>query len=176
RAEPRRAPIAHPWARAVHEHTAWSLVDPGQNTTALREGSAAVAGKLASLTETAWADLADDPWLDTSLPRRFTKRTDWLLRTTLRDRLRDLSPAEAALLTLIPLVHCTHTTRALAGMRAIDPLKLEPVDDGGTYRRDYELFLQGQRELVSRACGQHLPDRQPAGHQIGWWLLHRWLA
>ncbi|MEW2355082.1 hypothetical protein [Spirillospora sp. NPDC029432] len=176
RAEPRPRPAAHPWESAVRDHSAWTLVDQSRDASAFRDGSAAVAAHLASLAEDAQRALADDPWLDATLAPRFTKRTDWLLRTTLKDVLEDLSPAEAALLTLIPLLHCTHTLRTLAAMRAIDPLDLAVREDAVAERADYELFLLSERELVNRARAPRLPDRNAAGTEIGWWLLHRWLA
>ncbi|MGP4024959.1 wHTH domain-containing protein [Actinomadura sp. 3N407] len=168
-------PAPHPWVRQVSEHIAWTLVDPQRDASTFREATIAVAERLSALCGEAEAALDDDPWLDGELAERFTKWTEWLLRTSLSASLRDLSPAEAALLVLVPLLHHVHMVRTLAGLREIDPLDFN-VDAGEGARRDYETFLGGQRELVDRAKARSLPDRDTAGPEIGWWLFHRWVA
>ncbi|TYK47725.1 HD domain-containing protein [Actinomadura decatromicini] len=164
-----------PWADHVSEHIAWELVDAQRDASAFRDATIEIAERLGRLSGTAEAVLDDDPWLDAELAVRFAKRTDWLLRTPLADFLRDLSPAEAALLVLVPLLHHTHMVKTLAGLRDIGPLDLS-VEGGEEARRDYETFLAGQRELVDRAHARTLPDRAPATTEIGWWLFHRWVA
>lgn len=171
-AERRRLEPAHPWGRRVVEHAAWHLVgDPH-----LREPAIAVAERLAVLSGRAERLVHDDPWLDVDLADRFARRTDWLVRTTFADALDDLSSAEAALLTLVPLLHHTHMVRALAALREIEPLDLGTAGESGSARREYVTFCGGQRELVDRARAPALPDRVPAGAQLGWWLFHRWVA
>ncbi|MFB4297358.1 hypothetical protein [Actinomadura sp. NTSP31] len=159
----------------VREHAAWDRVDPQRDMTAFQNGAAAVADRLGALVRDAEAALDDDPWLDPDLAVRFTGRTDWLLRTPLAEALRDLSPAEAALLALVPLLHHAHMARTLAGLREIDPLDFDSEGADGP-RREYATFLRGQRELVDRAMARTLPDRDAAGTEIGWWLFHRWAA
>ncbi|MFD0688545.1 wHTH domain-containing protein [Actinomadura fibrosa] len=178
-AEP-AAPAPHPWAGQIPEHIAWTLVDAQRDASAFRDAAAIVAGRLGELAAEAEAALDGDPWLDPDLAARFTRWTDWLLRTRLADQLCDLSPAEAALLVLVPMLHHAHMARTLAGLRDIGPLDLDPVDSGPGgaegARRQYETFLGGQRELVDRATARTLPDRAPARAEIGWWLFHRWAA
>lgn len=169
------APKPHPWAERVPEHFAWTLVDPQRDATAFRAETVAVAERLGVLSREAEAVLDDDPWLDAGLSVRFTKQTDWLLRTPLARSLNDLSPAEATLLVLVPLLHHTHMVRTLAGLREIGPLDFDS-DHGDGPRREYATFLGGQRELVDRATARALPDRDPAAPEIGWWLFHRWAA
>ncbi|TMQ95328.1 hypothetical protein ETD83_22415 [Actinomadura soli] len=172
---PPARPEPHPWAAHVTGHVAWTLVDARRDASAFRDAANDIAGRLGVLSGEAEAILADDPWLDADLAARFGKRTDWLLRTRLAEPLCDLSPAEAALLVLVPLVHHTHMARTLAALREIDPLDLgTPVGDGP--RREFETFLGGQRELVDRAQARSLPDRDSAAGEIGWWLFHRWAA
>ncbi|WP_147339456.1 HD domain-containing protein [Actinomadura spongiicola] len=165
----------HPWAEHISGHIAWTLVDPQRDASAFRDASIGLAGRLGVLSGESEAALADDPWLDTELAARFSKRTDWLLRTRFAESLCDLSPAEAALLVLVPLLHHTHMARTLATHRGIRPLDLGSNGGYGA-RREYETFLGGQRELVDRARARTLPDRDSAGTEIGWWLFHRWAA
>ncbi|MFC4051629.1 hypothetical protein ACFOY4_18205 [Actinomadura syzygii] len=164
-----------PWAEHVSEHIAWELVDEQRDASAFRDATIDIAERLGRLSGTAEAALDDDLWLDAELAVRFAKRTDWLLRTPLAEFLRDLSPAEAALLVLVPLLHHTHMVKTLAGLRDIAPLDLG-AEGGEGARREYETFLRGQRELVDRAQARTLPDRDPATTEIGWWLFHRWVA
>ncbi|WP_181787728.1 wHTH domain-containing protein [Streptomyces phytophilus] len=165
----------HPWARYVAEHAAWNLVDGDLDTADLREQSVSVAERLAALSAEAERTLAGDPWLDTDLADRFARRADWLVRTTWEDT-PDLSPAEAALLALVPLLHHTHMVRTLAALHEIRPLELGVADHAEAPRRDFEAFCKGHQELVERAHAPALPDRDPAGPEIGWWLFHRWAA
>ncbi|WP_131741023.1 wHTH domain-containing protein [Actinomadura roseirufa] len=168
-------PKPHPWARLVGDHVAWTLTDPGQDVSGLDDAAAAVAERLGALSDEAEAALAGDPWLDSGFADRFAAQTERLLRTMPTPDLRDLSPAEAVLLTLVPLLQHAHVARTLAGLREIDPHDLT-LDGGGGPRRDYEVFLSGQREHVDRATAPDLPGRASAGTEIGWWLFHRWTA
>ncbi|GAA2660877.1 hypothetical protein GCM10010400_19230 [Streptomyces aculeolatus] len=165
----------HPWARCVAEHAAWNLVDGDLDTADLREQSVSVAERLAALSAEAERTLAGDPWLDTDLADRFARRADWLVRTTWEDT-PDLSPAEAALLALVPLLHHTHMARTLAALHEIRPLELGVADHAEAPRRDFEAFCNGHQELVERAQAPALPDRDSAGPEIGWWLFRRWAA
>ncbi|WP_208252792.1 wHTH domain-containing protein [Actinomadura violacea] len=168
-------PAPHPWATLVREHVAWDSVDSRCDATAFQDAAAAVADRLGTLGRDAEAALDDDPWLDPDLGARFTKRVDWLLRAPLAGALPDLSPAEAALLALVPFLHHAHMARTLAELRDIGPLDLDSEGTDGP-RREYATFLRGQRELVDRARARTLPDREAAGTEIGWWLFHRWAA
>ncbi|WP_242902162.1 wHTH domain-containing protein [Actinomadura terrae] len=169
------APSPHPWAALAAGHIAWTLVDARRDASAFQEATSAIAERLAVLSSEAESGSPDDPWLDTELAARFTRWTDWLLRTTLAEAMCDLSPAEAALLTLVPLLHHTHMARTLATLREIDPLDLGSGCGDGP-RREYETFLGGQRELVDRATARRLPDRDSAASEIGWWLFRRWVV
>ncbi|QXJ25511.1 hypothetical protein AGRA3207_007015 [Actinomadura graeca] len=169
----RAEPSPHPWTAQAEGHAAWTLVDERRDASPFRGAAAALAERLGVLCSEAEADLDDDPWLDTGLAGRFTKWTDWLLRTTFAGSLSDLSPAEAALLALVPPLHHAHLARTLAGLREVGPLDLGTgLGDGP--RREYESFLGGQREMVDRARARTLPDRDTAATEIGWWLFRRW--
>ncbi|MUN39206.1 wHTH domain-containing protein [Actinomadura litoris] len=169
------AAVSHPWAALAEGHIAWTLVDARRDASAFQEAATAIAERLGALSSEAEAGSRDDPWLDTELAARFTRWTDWLLRTTLAEATCDLSPAEAALLTLVPLLHHTHMARTLAALREIDPLDLGSGRGDGP-RREYETFLGGRRELVDRATARRLPDRDSAASEIGWWLFRRWVV
>ena len=173
-----RSPASrHSWGRRVAEHAAWPLA----GNPDFQEHSVRIAERLAGLSRQAERVLDGDPWrvldgdpLDADLADRFVKWTDWLVRTALVDELGELSPAEATLLALVPLLHHTHTVRTLAALREIGPLDFG--DGAGPARREYAVFCDGQRELVDRARAPVLQDRPHAGIEIGWWLFHRWVA
>ncbi|MFI0406898.1 hypothetical protein [Actinomadura sp. 3N508] len=173
---PPAKPEPHPWAAHVKGHFAWELVDAQRDASAFKDAAIDIAGRLGVLGGNAEATLADDPWLDPELATRFGKWAAWLLRERFAKSLRDLPPAEAALLVLVPLVHHTHMVRTLAALREIDPLDLRTEVGEGPRRREFEAFLAGQRELVDRAQARSLPDRDSAADEIGWWLFHRWAA
>ncbi|MCP2338124.1 wHTH domain-containing protein [Actinomadura rupiterrae] len=116
-------PDQHPWALRASAHEVWTRVDDADACSR----ASSMAGFLGALADEAAAGLADDPWLDTGLGLRITARVEGLLRGPLRD-LDALSPAEASLLALIPLLHQTHVLRALARLRLVDPLAVCPTD------------------------------------------------
>jgi hypothetical protein len=126
---------AEPWARLVDDSKVWRA---GQD----RAAALAVATHLASLHQ----DLPDDPWLDRSLPERFTKRVSWLARKLGVE----FGGAEATLLTLIPLLHQVLWTRAAA-----ERLDGPPPE-----------FCRDHSRLAARMEG-HV--------EVRWWLFHRWL-
>ena len=133
--EPEPAP-AEPWAKLVHGSKAWR---DGHD----RAAAITVARHLADLNP----DLPDDPWLDRGLPERFTKRVSWLV-----GKLDiELGPAEATLLTLIPLLHQVLWTRAAA----------DRLPDGPP-----ESFYRDHSRLAAR---------MPGHEEVRWWLFHRWL-
>ncbi|TDD33004.1 hypothetical protein E1287_20670 [Actinomadura sp. KC06] len=168
-------PVSHPWVPHVSGHTAWNLVDEQYDATAFKDAAITIAERLGLLCGDAEVALQDDPWLDAGLAHRFGKWTDWLLRTQFAEAMRDLSPVEAALLVLVPMLHHTHVLRTLVELRGIEPLDFR-AEDGEGSRREYQTFLSGQRELADRATARSLPDRDSAASEIGWWLFHRWTA
>jgi hypothetical protein len=125
-----------PWARLVHGSKAWR---DGQD----RSPAIAVAEHLAALHR----DIPDDPWLDRTLAERFSKRVSWLA-----GRLEiEFGPAEATLLTLVPLLHQALWTRAAADRLPAGPPKP---------------FYREHSRLAARMEGHD---------EVRWWLFHRWL-
>ncbi|MFD7659482.1 hypothetical protein ACFV4N_36355 [Actinosynnema sp. NPDC059797] len=164
---PAPAEPTDPWMAAVARSEAWNHVRaPGD----LRDQAVAVAGRLAALRP----EPASDPWHDAGLAERFTKRVGWLLRHRLGDALV-LDPAEAVLLTLVPLLHQVLWDRAAADLSAVDPTDLAQTGATDGDRAGYERHLRDHSRLVDRALLPDLPDRSDARADIGWWLFHRWV-
>lgn len=164
---PAPAEPTDPWTAAVARSEAWNHVRaPGD----LRDQAVAVAGRLAALRP----EPASDPWHDAGLAERFTKRVGWLLKRRLGDALV-LDPAEAVLLTLVPLLHQVLWDRAAADLSAVDPTDLAQTGAADGDRASYEKHLRDHSRLVDRALLPDLPDRPDARADIGWWLFHRWV-
>ncbi|MFC4908109.1 hypothetical protein [Actinomadura gamaensis] len=163
--------VGRSWAERVAGHEVWGRV-PDEVT---RSRAVALAEDLGALADEASGRLLDDPWLDVGAGLRFMSSVEALLRGPLRG-LGDLSPAEAALIALVPLLHQTHLLRALARLRVVGPLELSSIKGPSAERRAFEVLLLEHPELTSRAQAPSLPDRENARAEIGWWLFHRWLA
>ena len=130
------APALGPWAGLVDGSKVWS---DGQDRSA--------AIRVAEHLTARHADIPDDPWLDRTLAERFTTRVSWVA-----GKLGvSFGPAEATLLTLIPLLHQALWTRA-----ATDRLPDGPP----------ESFYRDHSRLAARIEGHD---------EVRWWLFHRWL-
>jgi hypothetical protein len=160
-----------PWVHLAVTAEAWAHVRPDREVHDLRDRVAAVARGLAAVRDEAEEALAD-PWLDRSLPERFTKRVGWLLRQKLGTLVLD--PAEAALLALTPLLHHALWSRAAARLSVVGPADLAFHAPGGV-RSDYEKYLRENSRLLDRALMPDLRDRPNARVEIGWWLFNRWV-
>ncbi|MFG3254509.1 hypothetical protein [Streptomyces sp. NPDC048172] len=143
---PTRDAGEHPWVRVVARHAAWERV-PELWRDEARSGALTLASRLAESYEEAASALRDDPWHDGELAERTSVRTAFLVGRMRRDE--ELSPTEAALIALLPLV-----SQALwARETATSPLAPS--------------FVQGYPRLNRRLeGGGPVPE-------IEWWLRHR---
>ncbi|WP_424186134.1 HD domain-containing protein [Actinokineospora sp. G85] len=134
------------WPRLVADSIVWRHVaNPEPLVSAAVEAAAALERAHAPLADA----LADDPWFDAELPTRFVDNVGWLLG----ERSLELSAAEGALFTLLPLVH--HVIRAEAVVEGPGP--------------GFEQYADHYPLLRTRSAG-------PDGAPIRGWLLHRWLT
>ncbi|WP_156756018.1 HD domain-containing protein [Actinokineospora pegani] len=141
-----RTPVLDGWPRLVAQSGVWRHVaDPEPVLTEAVEIAAALERAHAELAEA----LADDPWFDADLPTRFVDNVGWLLGK----RSLELSAAEGALFTLLPLVY--HVVRAEA--------VVEGPGQGFEEHADHHPLLRTRSE-------------GPDGAPIQAWLLHRWLT
>jgi transcriptional regulator with XRE-family HTH domain len=146
--------------QSVAEHTAWKLADWHARAADFREQAVALAARLAAVRHR----VSGDPWDDERLVDRMTERVSWLTGRVFTEEAR-LSPAEAAILALAPLIQQAFGANLIASNIHVGPTVMD--GDGDETRRSYLTFLEGHRLLVSRAA-----DRA----EIGWWLFHQWLA
>ncbi|QXE36266.1 caspase family protein [Streptomyces sp. GMY02] len=192
---PARDSSEHPWVRSTATHPVWERTAPGNARDALKEVCGTLAARLADGYEKAAAALRDDPWHDGELAKRAQDRLGFLT-----DKLApgtQLSPSEAALAVLLPLVgqaFWTHEaaqragvvtggpaadgsprtrTRAGAGAGAAAGAEAEET----TPERDrFAKFAQGFPRLQRRL--RTLEQRGVSDgsvERIRWWLFHRWL-
>ncbi len=166
-----------PWVNLVEHSAAWRHLEPGSDSDALKQHAMTVAFTLARLYDEARDGLIGDPWHDPGLVERFTYRVDWLFNNVWSETPVVVSPAEATLLSLLPLLHHTRATQRAARHLHIDPENLTPHDRMASEERvRYDRFLRTHDRLVRRASQSPLDGKDDGRHQIAWWLYHRWLA
>ncbi|MEV7682913.1 hypothetical protein AB0O64_30840 [Streptomyces sp. NPDC088341] len=174
-----------PWARLVETSAVWGYASKDFDHLPLKEEAVTAALRLAVLRDEAERELTEDPWWDGQLAQRISKSSLLALKTarTLKDSTPlSLLPGEAALLTLLPLLHHVSTALLAARLRTVDPEDLgqatpdasadtpERVSFAGFVRR------QGYDRLVRRANLPALQGRNGGRAEIGWWLFHQWLT
>ncbi|MFI5957276.1 caspase family protein [Cryptosporangium sp. NPDC051539] len=158
------------WAALVEEHLAWQRAGDGPAVDALRAATADIARHLGGLAE---RELAGNPWWDSQLGRRTRDRVGFLLKSVLEKL--TLSPAEAALLSVLPFFHQAFWAQALSFGAALGPTDFEDTTNPSADRADFERFRRGHPRLVRRA--REIADSdEPAAAAIGWWIMRRWLA
>ncbi|MEV4787932.1 caspase family protein [Streptomyces tuirus] len=168
---PDRRTEAHPWIRSAERHPIWQRTPDGPARRHLQETCAALAARLASAYEGAAHALRDDPWHDAELARRTHERLGFLA-----GRLADgvqVSPTEAALAVLLPLVEQTFWAQESA--QRVGVLGADLCDAGPDHSR-FRKFGQGFPRLKRRLLTLH-DKAAPRGsvERIRWWLFHRWL-
>ncbi|WP_030849309.1 caspase family protein [Streptomyces sp. NRRL S-475] len=168
---PDRHTEAHPWIRSAERHPIWQRTPDGPARRHLQETCAALAARLASAYEGAAHALRDDPWHDAELARRTHERLGFLA-----GRLADgvqVSPTEAALAVLLPLVEQTFWAQESA--QRVGVLGADLCDAGPDHSR-FRKFGQGFPRLKRRLLTLH-DKTAPRGsvERIRWWLFHRWL-
>ncbi|MFC9127610.1 caspase family protein [Streptomyces sp. NPDC057099] len=168
---PDRRTEAHPWIRSAEQHPIWQRTPDAPARRHLQETCAALASRLATAYESAAHALRDDPWHDAELARRTHVRLDFLT-SRLADNVR-LSPTEAALAVLLPLVEQAFWTQEAA--QRVGVLGTDLCATGPDHTR-FRKFGQGFPRLKRRLRTLH--DQAAARgsvERIRWWLFHRWL-
>ncbi|UIX33070.1 caspase family protein [Streptomyces sp. GQFP] len=170
----------HPWVRGADKHSVWLRTREGPAKETLQQICGMLAGRLAEAYETAARALGEDPWHDAELGRRAHERLAFLTGR-LADKVR-LSPTEAALAFLFPLVAQTFWTQEAAQRIGV----LAPGTAGaGPDQARFHKFAQGFPRLKRRLLSleQKKAADDPAeqakavksAEYIQWWLFHRWL-
>ncbi|MEV7190812.1 caspase family protein [Streptomyces sp. NPDC093510] len=168
---PDRPTEAHPWIRSVAKHPVWQRTRPGPARDTLHELCGTLAGRLAAGYETAAAALRDDPWHDSELALRTHDRLGFLTH-----RLADgvqLSPSEAALAVLLPLVEQAFWAQEAERRTGV----LAGGDRGPAPDRDrFRKFVQGFPRIKRRLRAlEQAKVSDGSVERIRWWLYHRWL-
>ncbi|MFJ8538796.1 caspase family protein [Streptomyces sp. NPDC093591] len=159
----------HAWVRDVDDYP-WHRTPEGRAREILQDVCRVLAGRLATAYEEAARALGDDPWHDTALAERAHNRLGFLV-SQLTDEA--LSPTEAALAFLFPLVTQTFWAQEAAQRRNV---LAEGVTADGPDHHNFDKFAQGFPRLKRRL--RALEHRKAAGdsaQRISWWLFHRWL-
>ncbi|MZF87207.1 caspase family protein [Streptomyces sp. SID5643] len=168
---PDRRTEAHPWIRSAERHPIWLRTPDGPAREHLQEACATLAARLATAYEGAAHALRDDPWHDAELAQRTHVRLGFLTRLLADDE--RLSPSEAALAVLLPLVE-----QAFWAQEAAQRVGVLGADlcAGGPDHIRFRKFGQGFPRLKRRLLTLH--ERTTARgsvERIRWWQFHRWL-
>ncbi|GAA2481902.1 HD domain-containing protein [Streptomyces longisporus] len=168
---PDRHAEAHPWIRAVEKHPIWQRTPDGSARQLLQQTCVMLGGRLATAYEDAARALHGDPWHDSELARRTHDRLGFLIGRLPAGE--PLSPTEAALAVLLPLVEQTFWAQEAAQRVGL------LTDDAGATGPDhsrFRRFARGFPRLKRRL--RTLDGEKPAGDSVArirWWLFHRWL-
>ncbi|MGC5383790.1 HD domain-containing protein [Micromonospora chalcea] len=167
------------WVAQAQSHRAWELVAPSLASEELRSSTISLVEHVVRLRRDAVRELASDPWHEPDLATRISRRVEFLTNlvafpaASSASELR-LSAAEAALLVAGPYLYDTLWTLRAARAARVDPATWhaleQPDPESDSYRRFAQSFPRLWRRLHGQAQGSDV-----AG-QIGWWLLHRWIA
>ncbi|GHJ12084.1 wHTH domain-containing protein [Micromonospora sp. AKA38] len=167
------------WVAQAQSHRAWDLVSPSLVSEELRSSTISLVEHVVRLRRDAARALTHDPWHEPDLATRISRRVEFLANllaypgATSADELR-LSAAEAALLVAGPYLYDTWWALRAARAAHVDPANWpapeQPDPDSDSYRRFAQSFPRLWRRLNGQAQN---PD---VAGQIGWWLLHRWIA
>ncbi|MEU1277288.1 caspase family protein [Streptomyces sp. NPDC005805] len=168
------APGESPWAGLVREHPAWQQVASGAGADVLQEATARLAEHLHARTVVDSTHLKDDPWSAPGFAERVTERMGWLLSKVLNPKKLQLSPAEAALLVVVPLLYTAYWKRTAVRSLDVRPMRLDRMPDPSAARTSYEHHVDGHARLVRRAA-RSTATGVPGATDIAWWLFHRWL-
>ncbi|MCX5246906.1 caspase family protein [Streptomyces sp. NBC_00201] len=168
---PERQPEAHPWIRAVEKHPVWQRTPDGSARQLLQQACVVLAGRLAPAYEEAARALHDDPWHDSELARRTHDRLGFLTGRLAAGE--PLSPTEAALAVLLPLVEQTFWAQEAA--QRVGLLTRDAGEQGPDHSR-FRKFARGFPRLKRRL--RTLDSEKTADDSVAhirWWLFHRWL-
>lgn len=167
---PDRLTEAHPWIREVDKHPIWQQTPDGTARQLLRETCTVLAGRLATTYEEAARALEDDPWHDVELARRTHQRLGFLTGRLAADA--PLSPTEAALAVLLPLVEQTFWAQEAAQRRELLTNTDAVGPEHGRFRKFAQQFPRLKRRLLTL---HHEKTATESVERIRWWLFHRWL-
>ncbi|WP_322751848.1 MULTISPECIES: caspase family protein, partial [unclassified Frankia] len=165
----------HPWIVAAREHAAWEQASGGPGATAIRDLTLQTVKRLADTCSRERRLVPDDPWFDPGFSMRMSERMGFMLKSVLDERQLALSPAEAALLVVMPYAQEAFWTRQAAKLRHIGPVDLT-VRGGSRDRISYERYAFTYSRLVRRAAYSLERGDRTSAAGIGWWLFHRWLV
>jgi len=157
-----------PWSDAVRNSRLW----PDHSYTgAFKDAAIRLAQVCWLQRQTVRPCLPDDPWVDDRLPVRLMSQLRALTSQMAADP--PLSPAEAALLLLAPLVREAVLDRARRQMADHAPLSLKDIGSGEGLRAALEKVHRAQPRMVRKAERLRDTGNVPAGDQVALWLMHR---
>ncbi|HEX4091793.1 MAG TPA: hypothetical protein VHZ33_24020 [Trebonia sp.] len=157
-----------PWTRIARDHVAWQKAASTPGRDELQAASLAVIASLHRQHAVALNLCRDDPWLDEEFPVRMAEEVGTLLRD-LPDGLL-LSPAEAALLTVVPFLRATRWVVTAGRLRPGGPASGWLADPAPSGAERLGQFAHAYPRLSRAAVND--PEAAAA---IGWWIFHRWL-
>jgi hypothetical protein len=176
------------WVTTVARHRLWDHVadgpanhGPDDRVARARHQVAELVVHLGMVRRDGLLALADDPWQDLGFATRMADRLAFLVETMSEgsrpgaDGLR-LSADEVAVLLAVPFVYDTLRSSLAGRERAVAPHDLTPSQDATSERAAFERFAQSYSRPYRRALAAMARGNRDAAEEIGWWLLHRWLA
>ncbi|MGW5258746.1 wHTH domain-containing protein [Streptomyces sp. NPDC004012] len=166
----------HNWITAAGNHPAWKQIGDGVGAEAMKQAAVALVTRLASYANDDEAVLSRDPWRPINFAERMTGRVGWLLSKVLNPEKLALSPAEAALLVVIPFLYVSIENRSAAEALGAEPENLSrvacPTDERASYEQHFNSYSRLIRRAASHAAQTGTDDQAAA---IAWWLFRRWL-
>ncbi|WP_176308441.1 wHTH domain-containing protein [Micromonospora sp. NBS 11-29] len=168
------------WVAQAQSHRAWDLVAPPLVNEELRTSTISLVEHVVRLRRDAARELGRDPWHEPDLATRISRRVEFLTNllafpaATSSGELH-LSSAEAALLVAGPYLYDTFWALRAARAVRVDPTNWDAQEQPSDPESDsYRRFAQSYPRLWRRLNGQ--AQHSDVAGQIGWWLLHRWIA
>jgi|GEM_PF-2185447 len=177
------------WPEISLNHVVWSFtrtgVDPGNepfsdDVLALREVVVDLSRSWAIKYRGLRSRIDDDPWWDDQLAARIHIRLNWIIGhlvnpgKLIEAGRSPLSPAEAALLVLLPFAQQLHRLGCAVG--SCDVVN-SPESTESPQARRFSTFVRGEGRLYRRLIRLDEKDAMSSSAaSIRWWLFHRWLA
>lgn len=162
------------WADRAHAHAVWDLAGSGL-AGALRDATVDCAAAWSRRYLELRRDLVDDPWWDDELAIRMHDRLSWVVKHVLNPgKLTEgdkppLSPAEAAVLVLMPYAQQLHRAQCAVTDRAV-------LEDRGDEAGEFRRFVDGQRRVQRRLVRLQASGEHAHAGTVRWSAYHRWLA
>ncbi|WIN00465.1 caspase family protein [Actinoplanes oblitus] len=173
------------WADYARTHAVWDLVHAKPGAPELPESAAGLRDATVECVET-WSreyrrlreSLNDDPWWDEELASRMHDRLSWMIKHLLnRGKLAEadkppLSPAEAAVLVLMPFAQQLHRASAAVAYRSV----LDEPDPADDRCAEFARYVEGRSRIRRRLRRLVADGDQAHASTIRWAAYHRWLA